>query len=210
MGHPTWLGSFGSRAALLAGSMLALATTTACEAGLKSGLVYPKLSNVDLEGNVVSPEGDEKAPVALAEFKFAAETCTGVDLRMVKDDLDQEDLTRFLALQKVNLKPKRARDDLWWYEIETQSDDEDDNVLRLRLAVLKDRYAASKDLHDSLLQHGPGWWGVRRGNLALLAPKASLKQALRFAIKYKLVCWGMFTYAGVDDAYVVGGGYTEF
>ncbi|MBK8938446.1 MAG: hypothetical protein IPM79_12605 [Polyangiaceae bacterium] len=184
--------------------------TTSCDAGISSGIDYPDVSNVDLEGNLVTPEGDEKASVSLGKFKFAPETCTGVDLSMVKDDLDQEDLTRFFAAHNINARAKRARDDLWWYEIENQEDDGDRNVLRLRVAVLKDRYAASKDLHDALLQHGPGWWGVRRGNIAVLAPKASLSTALRFALKHKLPCWGMFTYAGVDDAYVVAGGYTEF
>jgi hypothetical protein len=199
------------RAAVAVIGLGALAMTPACEAGLKSGIKYPNLSKVDLEGNIVTPEGDERAPVSFQHFKFARETCTGIDTTFSKDDLDQESLTRFLAAQKLELKPKRARDDLWWYEIQDQDEENDgEDVLRLRLAVLKDRYAASKDLHDSLMQHGPGWWGLRRGNLALLAPKASLRTALRFAIKYKLVCWGMFTYAGVDDAYVVGGGYTEW
>lgn len=183
---------------------------TGCSAGLSSGIEYPDVSDVDLEGNVVSPEGDERASVTLSEFKFAPETCTGIDTTFAKDDIDQEDLTRFLNTRGLPIKPKRARDDLWWFEVENKDDPGDENVLRLRLAVSKDRYAAAKDLHDSLLQHGPGWWGVRRGNLALLAPRASLSKALRFAIKYKLVCWGMFTYAGVDDVYVVAGGYTEW
>lgn len=187
------------------------ALTTSC-IGLESGIDYPNVSDVDLTGNVVSPEGDEKFSLTLSEFKFAPETCTGIDLRVATQKLDQTDLNRFFAAQSILLKPRKARDDLWWYEIEADDPDDDDGgkVLRLRLAVLKDRYAASKDLHDALLQHGPGWWGVRRGNLALLAPKSDLKQAVRFAIKYKLACWGMFTFAGVDDAYVVTGGYSEF
>jgi hypothetical protein len=64
--------------------------------------------------------------------------------------------------------------------------------------------ATAKDIYRA------GWWGVRRGNLAVLAPKTSLSEALRFAIKYRLVCWGTFTYAGVDDVYVMAGGYSEF
>lgn len=197
------------RAVVLAGLMM-LAIAPSCEAGISSGVDYPDVSDVDLAGHIVTPEGDDKASLSVGEFKFAPETCTGLDLTMPKDDLDQEDLTRFFAQHGINVKPKRARDDLFWYEIENKEDEGDDSVLRLRLAVLKDRYGAAKDLQDSLLQHGPGWWGVRRGNLALLAPKASLSKAVRFAVKYKLVCWGMFTYGGVDDAYVVAGGYTEF
>ena len=81
--------------------------------------------------------------------------------------------------------------------------------MRFRLAVLDDEPHASADLHQSILEHGPGWWGVRRSNLALLAPKAGLHDALAFAIKYRLPCWGMFTYGGIDDAYVVPGPYSE-
>ena len=36
-----------------------------------------------------------------------------------------------------------------------------------------------------------------------------MREALAFAVKYKLVCWGVFTYAGLDDAYVVPGPYAE-
>jgi len=193
----------------VAGLLIVALTTTSC-VGLESGIEYPDVSDVDLTGNIVSPEGDDKASLTLSAFKFAPETCTGIDTRMQTAKLDQQELNRFFAAQGIILKPRKARDNLWWYEIDDPNDDDDGKVLRLRLAVLKDRYAASKDLHDSLLQHGPGWWGVRRGNLALLAPKADLQQAVRFAIKYKLACWGMFTYAGADDAYVVTGGYSEF
>ena len=82
--------------------------------------------------------------------------------------------------------------------------------MRLRLAVLEDVPHASADLHQSLLEHGPGWWGVRRSNLAVLAPKASLREAPSPSpLKYKLACWGIFTYGGIDDAYVVPGPYAE-
>ena len=64
-------------------------------------------------------------------------------------------------------------------------------------------------LHGALLQHGPGWWGLRRSNLSILAPKASTGEAIALALKYKLICWGMFQQAGVDDVYVVPGPYME-
>ncbi len=202
--RPVWQSRF------VAGGLIALLGCSAC-VGLPSGIDYPDVSDVELDDHLVTPEGDDSPSVSLSSFKFAPSVCDKIDLRVETTDLDQEALSRFFAAQGLKLEPRRARDDLWWYEFKTNNEDEDGNtVLRLRLAVLKDRYGAAKDLHDSLLQHGPGWWGVRRGNLALLAPKASLREALRFAIKYKLVCWGMFTYAGVDDAYVVAGAYSEF
>lgn len=177
--------------------------------GLDSGLEYPDVSGVDLDNYLVTPEGDDDPSVGLDRFKISPKTCEGIDMHVITGQIDQEDLTRYFAAQQITLEPRKARDNLYWFEIPVSSDPEDGS-LRLRLAILPDRQTAAKDLHDALLEHGPGWWGVRRGNVALLAPKAGLKDALRFAIKYKLVCWGMFTYAGVDDAYGVVGGYSDF
>ena len=106
----------------------------------------------------------------------------------------------------MKVAAKKANGNLYWYDF---PNGEGSGFVRLRLALLENPAAAGKDLHDSLLEHGPGWWGVHRANLAVLAPKASLHDAAAFSIKYKLVCWGMFTYAGADDAYVVTGPYTE-
>lgn len=173
--------------------------------GRPSNIDYPEVGDVDLDKVVMTPEGDEDPSITLSEFKFDSAYCQGIDLHPQLQELTYHDLTRFFAARGVTITPKKARSNLWWYEI---SDEE--GSVRLRLAVLDSPEAAAKDLHESLLSHGPGWWGVRRGNLALLAPKAGLKEAVRFAAKYKLQCWGLFTYAGVDDAYVVGGAYTEW
>ncbi len=187
---------------------LLLPLSAAC-VGIDAGVEYPDVSDIDLDAYLVTPEGDPNPSVSEGNFKFGPKTCEGIDTRHVTGPLDHEDLTRFFAARGQEQKPKRARDDLWWYEFPA-SDDPADGTARLRLAILKDRNGAAKDLHDSLLQHGPGWWGVRRGNLALLAPRASLSDALRFAIKYRLVCWGSFTYTGADDVFVIAGGYNEF
>ncbi len=185
------------------------ASANASCVGIESGIEYPNVSDIDLDDYLLTPEGDEDPSVALSQFKISPKTCSGIDTKMVNGPLDQEDVTRFFAARGLALKAKKARNDLWWYEFPA-GDTPADGFVRLRVAILKDRDAAAKDLHDSLLQHGPGWWGLRRGNLAILAPRASLDEALQFAIKYRLVCWGMFTYTGADDAYVVAGGYSEF
>lgn len=184
---------------------LALAATSVSCVGRDSGIDYPDLGGIDLDKVVSQPEGDEDPSISLTEFKFDPRACEGIDLHPIQQKLTYHDLTRWFAARGVNVTPKKARENLWWYEFS-----DDDGSIRLRLAVLDDPEGAAKDLHDSLLSHGPGWWGVRRSNLAVLAPKAGLKEAVRFAAKYKLQCWGLFTYAGVDDAYVVGGAYTEF
>ena len=72
----------------------------------------------------------------------------------------------------------------------------DGDRVRLRLAVLDDPNQAADELHKSLLEHGPGWWGVRRSNLSILAPKGGLGESVAFALRYKLVCWGAMSVAG--------------
>jgi len=194
------------RAVILAAIALC---ATGC-VGLDAGVEYPDVSDIALDDYLLTPERYEDPSVAFGKFKLSPKVCEGIDTKMVTGPLDQEDMTRFLASRGIEKLPKRARDDLWWFEFLAEEDDPGEGSVRLRLAILKDRNGAAKDLHDSLLQHGPGWWGVRRGNLAMLAPKTSLREALRFAIKYRLVCWGTFTYTGVDDVYVIAGGYSEF
>ncbi len=195
---------------LLASLVCAAALSLTGCVGLDAAVEYPDVSDIDLDDYLLTPEGDANPSVTFGKFKLNPSTCKDIDMRMVTGPLDQEDLTRFFAARGIDRKPKRARDDLWWFEFAADDDEGGNAAVRLRLAILKDRNGAAKDLHDSLLQHGPGWWGVRRGNLAVLAPKTSLSEALRFAIKYRLVCWGSFTYAGVDDVYVMAGGYSEF
>jgi hypothetical protein len=174
-------------------------------AGIEAGIDYP--GNLpDVGPQILSPEGESGAPVALNRFKFKPDLCKGVDTHLITGSLSQEDFARYLEAQGAKIDAKKARGNLYWFDF---PNGEEKGFVRLRLALLDNPAAAAKDLHDSLLEHGPGWWGVRRANLAVLAPKASLSAATAFAIKYKLVCWGMFTYAGLDDAYVVPGPYME-
>lgn len=188
--------------ALAAGLALASAACT----GLESGITYPDVP--DPGSSLLTPEGKSDPSITLGQFKIANGLCKDVDTHPITGTLTQDDFTRFLESEGVKIAPKKARANLYWYDF-PNGEDAPNNYVRLRLAVLDSSPAAAKDLHDSLLEHGPGWWGVRRANLALLAPKAGLGEALGFAIKYKLPCWGMFTTAGVDDAYVVPGPYEE-
>jgi hypothetical protein len=182
---------------------MALAST-GC-AGLDAGVTYPgNLPAVDPQ--TLTAENESGPSITLGGFKFKPDLCKGIDTHIINGGLTQEDFTRFLESQGVTTPPKKARSNLYWYDFPNGNEG---GFVRLRLALLDNPAAAAKDLQDTLLEHGPGWWGVRRSNLAVLAPKANLGDAAAFAIKYKLVCWGMFTYAGVDDAYVVPGPYME-
>jgi hypothetical protein len=185
-------------------ALCALALSAGC-VGIDADVEYPD-DDVDVDKFLRSPEGESDPSVSLTEFQFDPSLCEGIDTHPVSQVLNQEDLTRFFAATGLNVGVKKARADLYWYEMPTK---EGGTPLRLRLAISKDRNSSAVELHESLLQHGPGWWGLRRSNLAILAPKASLSEAVDFAVKTKLVCWGMFTYTGVDDAYVVRGPYGE-
>lgn len=186
---------------------LALAVSATACTGISSGVTYPG-ELPDPDPALLSPEGESEPSVSLGKFTFAPSLCEGIDTHTVSGKLTPEDLTRFLEARGASVEPKKARGNLYWFDFPNGEDKPDDTV-RLRLAVLDSPTAAAKDLHDALLEHGPGWWGVRRGNLALLAPKTSLSRAVAFAVKYKLPCWGMFTVTGTEDAYVVPGPYMD-
>jgi hypothetical protein len=195
------------RRALELGALGVLCSGLAACSGLYSGIDYPG-DLPDPGPHLLTPENQHDPAIAFNAVKVAPSACEKVDTHPITSKLNQEDFSRFLEAQGVKLEPRKARDNLYWYDF-PNGQEAPKNFVRLRLAVLEDVPHASADLHQSVLEHGPGWWGVRRSNLAILAPKASLHDALAFAVKYKLVCWGVFTYAGNDDAYVIPGPYAE-
>lgn len=173
--------------------------------GIDADVQYPD-DLPSLDNQLQTPEGDGDPSVTLGAFKFAPSACQGMDVHAQTASLTADDFSVFLEKQGVKVAALSARPDLYWYDF---PNGQENGKLRARLAILPSSALAAKDLHDSVLDHGPGWWGVRRANLALLLPKASLDEALAFTIKHKLMCWGIFTYAGRDDAYVVPGPYSE-
>ena len=198
--------AFGRVLARVAVASLTLGLS-ACS-GLDAGVEYPSDLPDDIGPMLLSPENEADPSIGLNRFKFSPELCKDIDTHTITQPLNQEDFSRFLEARGVKIEAKKARENLYWYDF-PNGEDPPNNFVRLRLAILADANEAAKDLHQSLLEHGPGWWGVRRSNLAILAPKAGLREALRFAIKHKLPCWGVFTYTGNDDAYVVPGPYGE-
>jgi hypothetical protein len=187
--------------------ILLAAGLTAC-AGLDAGIDYPNNLPTDFGPQLLTPENQPDPPIAFNRVKIAPQACDKLDTHTITGRLNQEDFSRFLEAQGVKIEPRKARDNLYWYDF-PNGEAPPKNFVRLRLAVLEDSPHASADLHQSILEHGPGWWGVRRSNLAVLAPRVGLRDALAFALKYKLPCWGLFTYGGLDDAYVVPGPYGE-
>ncbi len=188
---------------LLALSVTLVPALCACS-GIDSGIDYPG-DLPEIDSKIVTPEGESDPSVSFGAFRVRPEACQGIDTHSITQKLGQDDFARLLEHEGVKVEAKKARGNLYWYDFPTG----EGGFVRLRLAVTDDASTGAKYLHESLLEHGPGWWGLRRSNLAILAPKASLREGLSFAIKHKLVCWGMFTMAGNDDAYVVPGPYTE-
>lgn len=178
--------------------------------GLRSGEVssYPDYEGDDVDKAVLTPENHEDPWVTLGEFKLNEDACEGIETPTATTNLSYGDLGRFLDAQGMTGIEIKARNDLYWYEFPGEHPNEGDRI-RLRLAVLPDSKQAAAELHKSLLEHGPGWWGLRRSNLSVLAPKAGVSEAMAFALKYKLLCWGMFEMADADDVYVVPGPYME-
>lgn len=119
--------------------------------------------------------------------------------------LDEESFIAFLRAHGVEgFRRIRARNDLVYVDV-----GQGEKTVRFRIAILKSPEEAGHELHEALLDHGPGAWGVHRSNLAVLAPNAPLGDVLSFVNDTKLACWGVLTYTGLDDTFVVPGGYTE-
>ncbi|MSP25731.1 MAG: hypothetical protein EXR75_11315 [Myxococcales bacterium] len=192
-------------------SVLAIALCTlvssAC-VGLDADVSYPDFSRAEVRGNLVTPENASDPWMFMQSFRVKDDVCAGIDTSPATRPLSHDDFVRFLGAQGRGPTEVKARGNLFWFDF-PGADPDDGDVVRLRLAVLADAKEAANELHGALLEHGPGWWGLRRGNLSVLAPKAGLAEAMSFAIDRKLVCWGMFEMAGVDDVYVFPGPYME-
>jgi hypothetical protein len=194
-------------ASLLVGGLIAL-STSGCY-GLSSESRYPDFESSELDQFARSPEYEKDPSIGIDnDFVITEQLCEGLDTHTETRPIAQDDLLRFL--ERVGKPPAeiKARGNLYWFEF-PGDDPNDGDVVRLRLAVLDSPEEAADELHRSLLQHGPGWWGIRRSNISILAPKSGLGDAMAFAVHYKLPCWGAMMRAGLDDVYVIPGPYTE-
>ncbi|HEX3595744.1 MAG TPA: hypothetical protein VHU80_11595 [Polyangiaceae bacterium] len=154
---------------------------------------------------VQSSEG-ESGVVDLGRSRFLPGVCAGEDLAPDYGHLDENQVVQFLERQHMDVRLERPRADLSYVVISGAGAS---SPVRLRVAILADADQAGRDLHEAILQHGEGSWGVHRSNVAILGPIASEEDALAFAAQTKLACWGVFTIAGRDDTFVVPGAYVE-
>lgn len=142
----------------------------------------------------------------IASLRFNPGLCSGEDLRPEYQKLNENNFIDFLEKQGINVRIERQRTDLVYLNLSGVGTAA---PVRFRVAILDSKEEAGRELHDGVLQHGEGSWGVHRSNLAVLGPIGTLQDDLKFAAKLKLPCWGVFMVAGVDDNFVVPGGYLE-
>lgn len=188
-------------------------TRWATWAGLLAGLglvsCSPVAFHINDRSDVKAYVVRGKAPSSEANpagLRFKPGLCEGPELQPEGRRLTEANLIEFLNKQQLDVRIERPRSDLIYLVVSGAGTDV---PVRLRVAVLKNADEAGGELHNALLQHGPGAWGVRRSNLAVLGQIGSLDDDLTFAAKTRLSCWGMFMTAGRDDTYAVPGGYRE-
>lgn len=138
-------------------------------------------------------------------LRLKPEVCKEESLKADFARLDEDSFVAFLRAHGVEgFRKIRARNDLVYVDV-----GQGEKTVRFRIAILKTPEEAGHELHEAMLEHGPGSWGVHRSNLAILAPRSPLGDVLSFATETKLACWGVLTYTGLDDTFVIPGGYTE-
>lgn len=140
------------------------------------------------------------------DMRFRPTLCDASELKPEYAMLDESHIVTFLERQQIDVRIERPRADLIYLNL---AGSVATRPVRLRVAILPNADAAGNELHEAILQHGTGSWGVHRSNLAILGPIGEPTDAVAFAAATKLACWGVFTIGGRDDTFVVPGGYTE-
>lgn len=141
---------------------------------------------------------------SLSQQSLNPRVCEGYDLEPEARTLSISDLKKHLDQKGISYSVRTERDNLHLFDLEVG-----ETKARLRVATLKTQREAGRHLHQALLEHGQGYWGVHRSNLAVLGPTASAADALNFATSTGLACWGVLTTAGRDDSFVIPGAYIE-
>jgi hypothetical protein len=147
----------------------------------------------------------------LARLRFRPEVCDGFDTKPEYGMLNESHFLEFLKSQKFSVDSQRQlvdpkRPELHYVFVTSPGIV---STIPLRIAILANADEAARALHEAVLEYGPGFWGVHRSNLAMLGPQATTEDAIIFAVKTKLACWGTFTIAGTDDDFVIPGAYQE-
>lgn len=160
----------------------------------------------DWKAFVATRDGGSASTTDLSSLRFRESLCDAQTLIPERGELNENHIISYLQKQGVDVRVERQRTDLVYLNVAGAGTK---SPVRFRVAILKSREDAGRELHEGILQHGEGSWGVHRANLAVLGPLGSAEDDLRFAARLKLPCWGVFTIAGRDDTFVVPGAYIE-
>jgi hypothetical protein len=164
-------------------------------------------ANVDWHQYAIDRDGSG----GVTSLRFRPDACEGHDLRPEYGTLNEASFVRFLQQQRYDVQVQRQQVDVKNPELHYVfvSVPGIFSPVPLRVAVLPNADEAGRALQEAVLQRGPGSWGVRRANVAVLGPIGSSTDDVAFAATTKLACWGAFMIAGTDDAFAVPGGYAE-
>jgi hypothetical protein len=182
-------------------SFFLLSAISALAVGACGTSRLPKIQDINPSDQV------EDGLLTLGSTRLRPQVCSGIDVKPEYGTLDEESIVTFLKARGLPVRVERARADLFYVEV--QVDPEHNDWARLRVAILATPSQAGRELHDGVLAHGEGSWGIHRANLAVLAPLGNFEDTVAFVGKTKLACWGVWTVAGRDDTFVVPGGYRE-
>ena len=155
----------------------------------------------------MNPDDLEKGrrTARLGNTRLRPEACADEDLTPEYTRLNAHSLVRYLREHGVAVTVRPQRSDLTLLDVSLQ----DGSRVTLRVATTGSADEAARHLHEALLEHGQGSWGVHRSNLAALAPIGSVKEAVAVAVQTKLACWGALAMAGRDDLFAIPGGYIQ-
>jgi hypothetical protein len=161
--------------------------------------------NASVSGAAYRGRAQSHVSASPEEARFGREVCKDYDLRPNYAPNGVDDIERFLRERGFSIRREDPRRDLSYLDVTGNGV----KNLRLRVATLASPVEAGRDLHEAILQHGAGSWGVHRSRLALLVPPSDTETAMDFASRSKLACWGEMMISGRDDTFVVPGGYRE-
>lgn len=162
----------------------------------------PKNGTAEASAEVKGPGEVKASPSGMAQG--SSSSCSESVEDTPKPALTFSDFAQFLEARGLSYRISRERNNLELFDVTFEG-----KTYRLRVARLASPALAGRHLHLALLEHGNGYWGVHRGNLAVLGPQSPLDGALSFAKDSGLFCWGVFTASGRDDTFVVPGGHFE-
>jgi hypothetical protein len=148
--------------------------------------------------------GQGSLNVELGNMRLNPSACQDVEMAPEYGRIGAGSFLERLTAAGYTFNVEEAREDLIYVDVQTG-----DAKSRFRVATLPSAPEAARHLHEALLQHGQGAWGVHRSNVAVLGPVGGLEQIVDFAVASRLACWGVLTIAGRDDSFAVAGGYQE-